>query len=417
MCQQLADIRSALTSYAADFAAVRLGPGQPEQVLEDAAAVEAMASTIKSLTAAFLADTGHWRDSGHRSEAAALAAETGISTGAARDAIDTGRRLETQPEVAAAARAGRLSAAQASMVANAAEANPTATPRLLQSAARTSLAELREECAKVKASAEPDPEARYARIHAGRDLRSYVDIEGIWHLSAKGTPVAGAQIMAGLEPLAERLFHEARVEGRREAPGAYAFDALVELATTATSTDSAADPSAPSTPGSKPNRRRKGAAVKLLLRVDYEAFLRGVVLEGETCEVAGYGPVPMSVVHELLETGDPFVAAILTKGKALVGVAHLGRKPTAYQQTALEWLYPTCAAQGCTARARLQRDHRIDWAKSHITKFEWLDLLCPREHDLKTRCGWALVEGTGKRPFVPPDDPRHPEYKRRSGAA
>jgi len=29
-------------------------------------------------------------------------------------------------------------------------------------------------------------------------------------------------------------------------------------------------------------------------------------------------------------------------------------------------------------------------------------------HDKKTYDGWALVAGSGKRPMVPPDDPRHP---------
>jgi hypothetical protein len=37
--------------------------------------------------------------------------------------------------------------------------------------------------------------------------------------------------------------------------------------------------------------------------------------------------------------------------------------------------------------------------------------LCDGHHDQKTRDGWALVEGKGKRPFVPPDDPRHPRWK------
>lgn len=35
----------------------------------------------------------------------------------------------------------------------------------------------------------------------------------------------------------------------------------------------------------------------------------------------------------------------------------------------------------------------------------------PTEY-LKTRHGWALVEGKGKRPLVPPDDPRHPRHAR-----
>ncbi|MBA2751163.1 MAG: hypothetical protein H0U41_02855 [Actinobacteria bacterium] len=89
-------------------------------------------------------------------------------------------------------------------------------------------------------------------------------------------------------------------------------------------------------------------------------------------------------------------------------MAHLGRRPTAHQQSALEWLYPTCAAEGCSALGRLQVDHRRDWAKSHVTIFDLLDRLCAHHHGLKTHEGWALVEGTGKRAFVAPDDPRHP---------
>ena len=155
-------------------------------------------------------------------------------------------------------------------------------------------------------------------------------------------------------------------------------------------------------------RTRLGAPVKLLLRVDYDTWLRGLVLEGETCELAGYGPIPVSVARQLVTTGDAFVAAILTKGKSVVGVAHLGRAPNVYQRSALEWLYPTSAAAGCVARVHLEADHRIDWVKTHITVFDHLDLLCSHHHRLKTTANWALAAGEGKRPFVPPEDPRHP---------
>jgi hypothetical protein len=53
-------------------------------------------------------------------------------------------------------------------------------------------------------------------------------------------------------------------------------------------------------------------------------------------------------------------------------------------------------------------DHRVDWARSHPTVFDLLDRLCSHQHDLKTTEGWALVPGRGKRPFLPPDDSRHP---------
>jgi len=111
-----------------------------------------------------------------------------------------------------------------------------------------------------------------------------------------------------------------------------------------------------------------------------------------------------------METGDPFLAAVITKGKEVVGVAHLGRRPTAHQRSALEWLYPTCAAEGCNSLTYLEFDHRDDWAKTHRTVFDLLDRLCGHHHDLKTREDWALVVGEGKRAFVPPDDPRHPRH-------
>ena len=101
----------------------------------------------------------------------------------------------------------------------------------------------------------------------------------------------------------------------------------------------------------------------------------------------------------------------------VVSVAHLGRRPSAYQQSALQWLYPTCAAEGCNALTFLEFDHRVDWAKTHLTVFDLLDRLCHHHHDLKTRNGWGLVDGRGKRAFVPPDDPRHPRHAERHAAA
>jgi hypothetical protein len=111
----------------------------------------------------------------------------------------------------------------------------------------------------------------------------------------------------------------------------------------------------------------------------------------------------------VMEHGNPFLKAVVTRAKDVVGVVHFGRRPTAYQNSALDWLFPTCAAEGCAARGVwLQTDHRVDWAKTRYTALWCLDRLCRRHHAMKTNLGWALVDGTGKRPFVPPEDPRHP---------
>ena len=64
---------------------------------------------------------------------------------------------------------------------------------------------------------------------------------------------------------------------------------------------------------------------------------------------------------------------------------------------------------------RLERDHRYDWADTKVTRLDWMDGLCSHDHDLKTLHGWALVDGTGKRPMVPPDHPQHPKKQRTQG--
>ena len=74
-----------------------------------AAAIENMAATVKALAASWVADTGGWRKQGDRSPAHHLARTTGTSVGQAVEVIETARRLETLPEVAAEARRGRLS--------------------------------------------------------------------------------------------------------------------------------------------------------------------------------------------------------------------------------------------------------------------------------------------------------------------
>jgi hypothetical protein len=330
-----------------------------------------------------------------------------------------------------------LSAEQTSAIAGAAGDDPAVERALLEAAARSPLAELREQCARAKASSSVDPEARRARIHQRRSLRSFTDNEGEWHLHCRNNPEVGARIMAALDPYQEEIFRQARSEGRREPPDAYAADALAEMARCAgeaganqagesadgtdpvPDTDAGNEPAADAggsaaiapTSGPAPRRKRPARSPgrpKIIVRVDLGALLRGWPVEGEVCEIAGFGPVAVSALLDMIDSDDPFLAAVVTRGQQVLGVAHMGRRPNASQRTALQWLYPSCANQGCSARARLDFDHRLDWADSHFTVLDLLDRLCGHCHALKTRKNWSLVEGRGKRPLVPPDDPRHP---------
>jgi hypothetical protein len=70
-----------------------------------------------------------------------------------------------------------------------------------------------------------------------------------------------------------------------------------------------------------------------------------------------------------------------------------------------------CTRDTCTRTERLENDHGPEWHKTKHTRLDELDPVCNREHDLKTNHGWDFVKGNGRRPMVPPDDPRHPKYR------
>jgi len=396
VCVKLKELEASLARFAADFDSALLPAAQAEGIMERAARMEHMCATIKALAAARFAETELWRNGGDRSPAHMLAKKTGKPVSQAHQQLENAKRLEAHPKTDAAARKGELSPEQQAAITDAAEVDPNAEDDLLDMARRTSLNELRDEAARRKAAAQ-DPDERHRRIDAERFVRSWTGPDGAWNLGAKGTPEKGARFMARVQSIADALFRKARAEGRRERPEAYLFDALMALA---------------EENGDVKTSRSSSERPKVLVRVDLEALFRDHPTEGEVCEIAGYGPVPVSVVKDLLAQGDTFLAAIITKGEAVVGVAHLGRSHTAYQRTALQWLYPICAVEGCSALAR-EIDHRHDWVKTLTTRFEDSDPYCHHHHYLKTHQGWALVVGSGKRAFVAPDDPRHPD---RTGA-
>ncbi len=396
MCKALSELEAAISAYAAGFEVGALAPSALGPALRSAGRIEKLASALCSMLAARMAGGTGPAGGGEAGGALARAAErqaerelasaAGTSLEEARRAIGVGRALAGQPDLDAAARGGGLSRRQAALISDAVALDPAAAPDLVEKAGRLALGELQAECARAKA-AKVDLEQQRRAVHAARGVRWYTDPFGTFHIHAEGTVEDGALLVAALRPLADRAFRAARKQGRRERPEAYVFDALMALA------------------------HGGGAGAprgQVLVRIDHAALVRGYPVEGEVCEVAGVGPVSVTAVREMLAHGDAFVKVVVTKGQDVAGVAHMGRRATAYQKTALDWTYPTCANEVCGARGEvLQTDHREGWAKTHVTDLKDLDRLCRYDHWCKTYLGWALVVGKGKRAFVPPDDPRH----------
>jgi hypothetical protein len=364
--------------------------------------IERDAASAKTLLARRVEEGNTWRSAGFRSAAEQLASIAGSTVTAEKKAIETSRRVRKLPKTAAAMRKGELSPAKAEAIADAAKVTPDAEDKLLDGAEKKPLGQLREECLQAKAV---DADKTHRRIRKNRCARVYKDGEGAWNLYARGTVDAGAAFEAIWRPLIDAQFTLAKADGREEPLGAYAFDALMDLANRAGAPQTA-NPESEAPP---PKPKRTPAKYLALIRVDHEALVRGAVDGDETCEIAGLGPIPVSVARALL--GDAILKIVITQGVDVANVTHLGRSPTTAQRVALWWRSPECTRAGCTRTQRLENDHREGWAETRRTRVDELDPLCAHDHDLKTYEGWLLVKGKGKRPMVPPDDARHPKYR------
>lgn len=349
---------------------------------------ERIAAAGKALAAKRTAESGAWRASGERSAAHWMAATTGTSVGQAVNVIETASRLSDLPRTEKAMRAGRLSETQAKEIASAAAADPGSEKKLLEVASKESLVELKEACARVRAAALPDESARYQRIHARRRLRTWTDAEGAFRLDALLTPDAGAKVVAALEPIKERIFREARKQGRKESYEAYAADALVELGDAAR--------------GEGKGLAAKGPGSMVHVFVDHKALKRGHTKNGEVCEIAGVGAIPVTTAEALAQ--DCYLRVLVKDGIDIKTVSHPGKNINARLRTALHARGYRCAVPGCGARHHLQIDHTKARHEKGMTELDNLDWLCPYHHYLKTHLGYVLGGKPGARTWVAPGD-------------
>ncbi|MCU1484259.1 MAG: protein of unknown function endonuclease, partial [Actinomycetia bacterium] len=334
------------------------------ELLDLFAEAERVCSAGKALVAGRAAETNQWRGGTDRTAADWLANRTGTTAGQARKSLETAERVRKLPRSDEALRSGKLSLDQAAAVTDGAAADPSAEEELLNAASRESVRELRGRAERIKAAAIDESE-RHEAIRRKRSAREWIGDDGAWHLHLKGTKDAGATFMARHRPFVDAEFKRARKEGRREPLEAYAFDGMMAMAEAAAS---GGDGKAPS-------------PVKVILRADLPAILRGDTEPGEVCEITGYGPIPVSVARELLP--GSFLTLVLTKGVDVINVTHLGRQFTAHQQTALEWSDDQCQVLGCAEHRRLERDHRTEWSVTHHTRTDDADHMCKFHHWLK----------------------------------
>ena len=259
----LTEIRVEVATFAASFDASVVSSADAERVVRETSTAINMLEAVRALAAARAAQSGSWRRDGARSPAHDLARKTGTSVTRAKEALDSAAKLAALPALDAAARAGELSASQVAPVADAATADPRAEERLVDNARRASLGELRDECARVKAAAEPDDAARHEAIRRSRHVRKRRCADGAAELHYRSTVDEVAEVCSVIEGFANRAFDQARVAGHHEPEEAYLADGLLAACR-------AAAHGGPAVPvaDTKGRQVRKPTPTKVIVRID-----------------------------------------------------------------------------------------------------------------------------------------------------
>jgi hypothetical protein len=234
-------------------------------------------------------------------------------------------------------------------------------------------------------------------------VRRWEDADGMANLLLRLPADRMATVDARLRPLAERAFADARDAGRLGPAEAHLADTVERLLL--------GEPG-----GGVPASGRQGVRPekKVIAVIDVGALNRGAVEPGETCEIAGIGPVAVSAVRRLLS--DAFLTLVFRKGDDIGNVTHLGRQVTARQRTALE--ARGCRCERCGSKYLLDIDHNEGWALTHDTRLEDLSWACWHCHELKTRHDLRFEGPPGRKRLVtragqdwdppPPDRPPGP---------
>ncbi|CAB4955829.1 unannotated protein [freshwater metagenome] len=295
-------------------------------------------------------------------------------------------QLRHLPQTVEAMNSGRISTAQAVEVARGATAEPHSEERLLNLAKSATVRTLRDEASRVIAAATDEVE-RHKRIHKNRSLKSWIDPDGAFNLKAQMTVANGALVMAALTPFQDEIFKAARESGEYATPEAYAADALVALCEAKTV-------GAQGLSAAKSNR----SSAVMNIRIDIDALKRGHTEDGEVCEIAGVGPIPVATATEYL--GEAFLKLLVIDGVDIKTIAHMGRAIPAPLRTALEERDRVCQVPKCDVTLGLEIDHIKPFAEGGAASLENLVRLCKRHHLQKTHDGYRLVKlamgcGTG----------------------
>ena len=351
-------------------------------LVEIAERVRRAGDALRTVAVGQVERTNAWKGEGAKSISEWLSTETDCAHYEAQSVVLLANQLHHLPVTQAALLSGDLSGTQAVEVARGAIVAPNAETQLLNLSKHVTVRDLRDATSRVVAASTDEAE-RHRQVHKSRYVKSWMDLDGSFNLKARMTAANGALVMAALKPIQDEIFKAARKSGAHERPEAYAADALMVLSEKASASDSEAGANSTEKRSSRPN-------AVMNIRIDIDALKRGRTEDGEVCEIAGVGPIPVATATEYL--GEAFLKLLVVDGTEIRTIAHMGRALPAKLRTAVEERDRVCQVPTCDMTLGLEIDHIRPFAEGGPTTFQNLVRLCKRHHLQKTHDGYRLIK-------------------------
>ena len=365
-------------------------------LVEIAERVRRAGDSLRTVAVGQVERTNAWKGEGAKSLSEWLSSETDCAQYEAQSVVLLANQLQHLPVTQAALLSGDLSGTQAVEVARGAIVAPNTETQLLNLSKHATVRDLRDATSRVVAAATDEAE-RHRQVHKSRYLKSWTDLDGSFNLKARMTVANGALVMAALKPLQDEVFKAARKSGAHERPEAYAADALMALCEKASNAASGSKSGANAKKVGRPN-------AVMNIRIDIDALKRGHTENGEICEIAGVGPIPVATATEYL--GEAFLKLLVLDGTDIKTVAHMGRAIPAPLRTAVEERDRKCQVPKCDMSVGLEIDHIKPFSEGGPASLENLVRLCKRHHLQKTHDGYRLIKIKPQRLEAPPDGVR-----------
>ncbi|HVC14081.1 MAG TPA: HNH endonuclease [Acidimicrobiales bacterium] len=390
---QVVDAAEAFLWAVSGFDPAQVAPLDCIVVSETAARVEKAAEALRLLAGSRAIRAGAHKEMGVADPATWLARQGGTTGREARQGLELAGTLDALPKTKEALLEGAVSVAQAKEIANAASELAGTEEELVEVAKAGDLTRLRDEVRERRLSSTPVGDLHRRQL-AARRFRHFRDGLGMVRIEGALPPETGIPLVTRIEREAARAHKEAKRHGSRAPFEAYAADALVAVCT-------GREDGAGTAKGRRPS-------TELVIVCDLYAWRRGHAHEGEPCQLLGGGPVPVDVAKALAD--DAFVKAILHDGKAVLEVAHFGRRYTAALRTALDvGPVPAFSGRACARCGRtfgLERDHEVPIAQNGPTSYGNVQDLCYPCHAEKTeqdrKAGRLGPRAKARAPAPPP---------------